>query len=54
MDHERKRIMTKHKIKCFKCKEFKTFPNFEFIGKKKGKSGKPGTYRKDICLGCAK
>lgn len=44
--------MTKNKIKCYKCGEFKTFPNFGFTGKGKGKKGVPGTYRKDICLAC--
>jgi len=52
MEDKRKKIMTKNKIKCYKCGEFKTFPNFGFTGKGKGKKGVPGTYRKDICLAC--
>jgi len=37
---------------CTKCKKSKTFPEFQFTGKKKHKSGKPGSYRTDICLRC--
>jgi hypothetical protein len=54
MEKERKKIQTRNKIKCFKCGEFKTFPNFRFIGKGKGKKGVAGTYRKDVCLTCEK
>ena len=42
-----------HKI-CNKCGKKKTFPEFKFIGKKKKKPGKPGTYRSDTCLACQK
>ena len=54
MTLQRKVIKTDHKIKCYKCKEYKTFPNFPFTGRGKCKTGAKGSYRKDTCLQCNK
>lgn len=52
VEQQRKKIVTAHTIKCYKCGKFKTFPNFPFTGKGKKKKGSAGMYRNDICLAC--
>ena len=42
-----------HKI-CKKCGKKKTFPEFRFTGKGKGKNRVPGSARSDTCLNCEK
>jgi hypothetical protein len=41
-------------IICKKCGKSKTFPEFRFTGKGKGKKRVPGSARTDICLECEK
>lgn len=52
MVQERKKLIENGKLKCFKCKEFKTFPNFPFNGTGKCKKGAKGSYRSDTCFNC--
>jgi hypothetical protein len=39
---------------CTKCGKSKTYPEFRFVGKGKGKKRRPGSARSDICLSCEK